>query len=132
MIRLSWNPVSGATSYELQFAEGSYTSADTTGELGNAGVSVTTISSGEQLTAITFTPAVKTGTQYSYRLRALGANDVKSSLDNQCCTAVHQAGPAAAFCRGADSQHHQAEVGSSALHRLHHWRSLKGGKQLPD
>ncbi len=78
VIRLSWNPVSGATSYELQFAEGKYTSANTAGGLGVTGVDVTTITVASSHRHYVHT-RLKTGTQYSYRLRALGANDVKSN-----------------------------------------------------
>jgi hypothetical protein len=66
MIRLSWNGVAGATTYELEFLEGSYATNDLFGAP-NLGRSKITISGNHRNYVHT---GRKAGTRYSYRLRA--------------------------------------------------------------
>ena len=66
MIRLSWNAVAGATTYELEFLEGSYATADDFG-VPNLGRSKITISGNHRNYVHT---GRKAGTRYTYRLRA--------------------------------------------------------------
>ena len=66
MIRLSWNAVAGATTYELEFLEGSYENNDLFGAP-NLGRSKRTISGNHRNYVHT---GRKSGTRYTYRLRA--------------------------------------------------------------
>ncbi len=68
MIRLNWNGVAGATSYEIQWLEGSYATADAFGAANLNRVTISPISGTHRTYVHT---GRKAGTRYSYRIRAL-------------------------------------------------------------
>ena len=68
MIRLNWNGVAGATSYEIQWLEGSYATADAFGAPNLNRATISPISGTHRTYVHT---GRKAGTRYSYRIRAL-------------------------------------------------------------
>ena len=68
MIRLNWNGVAGATSYEIQWLEGSYATADAFGAPNLNRATISPISGTHRTYVHT---GRKAGTLYSYRIRAL-------------------------------------------------------------
>ena len=68
MIRLNWNGVAGATSYEIQWLEGTYADAAAFGAPNLARATISPISGTHRTYVHT---GRKAGTRYSYRIRAL-------------------------------------------------------------
>ena len=68
MIRLNWNGVAGATSYEIQWLEGTYTNAEAFDAPNLARATISPISGTHRNYVHT---GRKAGTRYTYRIRAL-------------------------------------------------------------